>query len=246
MTDLKIEIYPDRTALIARSLSLVVDCINQAIAERGTCSIALAGGSTPKPLYEALAKVDLPWSQVQVFWGDERYVPTDHADSNAGMAKAAWLDLIPMPADNVHIVPTEYEQPVDAASQYEQTLRRVLGDETWPIVDITLLGMGDDGHTASLFPHTAALSVSDGLVTVGDKGGTPRITFTAPFINQSRHVIFVVAGQNKQTALTQVFATEANEAEYPSRKIQPEGELWWLLDAAAGEPLKEHPQAKLF
>ncbi len=234
MTAPQIEIHPDRSALIQRATQLVVQHIHQAIAARGMCSLALAGGSTPKPLYEALAKADLPWSQIQIFWGDERYVSIDHPDSNAGMAKAAWLDQVPLPVANIHCVPTDCATPAEAAEQYEATLRQHLGPEDWPAIDITLLGMGDDGHTASLFPHTAALTVSDRLVTVGEKSGAPRITFTAPFINKSRCVIFLVSGQNKQTALEHVFAVEDDDMAYPSRKIRPEGDLWWLLDADAG------------
>jgi 6-phosphogluconolactonase len=106
--------------------------------------------------------------------------------------------------------------------------------------------MGDDGHTASLFPHTAALSVSDRAVIVGNKGGEPRITFTAELINQSRCVIFLVAGESKQHALSQVFASNAVAMDFPSRLIQPQGELWWLLDAYAGKPLQNHPATQEF
>lgn len=246
MTAPQIEIYPDRSALVARARTLVLERIRTAIAERGVCFLALAGGSTPKPLYEALAKDDLPLSQLHIFWGDERYVPVSHPDSNAGAAKAAWLDQVPMPAAQVYTTPTAAENPAEAAEHYAQTIRRVMGDEEWPQFDVILLGMGDDAHTASLFPHTPALTVSDRLVTVGDKGGTPRITFTVPLINHSRSVLFLVSGENKQSALTQVFAAEADDMAYPSRKIRPEGELWWLLDAAAGAPLTALPNAQVF
>lgn len=246
MTTLHVEIHPDRTALVARSQALVSARIRSAIADRGTCFLALAGGSTPKPLYAALAKEDLPWEHVHIFWGDERYVPVDHPDSNAGMARAAWLDQVPFPPENIHIVPTLAADPAQAASQYEQTLHHVMGTQDWPQLDVVLLGMGDDGHTASLFPHTAALAVSDRLVTVGDKAGEPRITFTAPLINHSRCVIFLVSGRNKQPALSQVFAPDADENALPARKIRPQGELWWLLDAEAGAPLRTHPGVQIF
>ncbi|MBE7385266.1 MAG: 6-phosphogluconolactonase [Leptolyngbya sp. SIO1E4] len=245
MTTLQVEIHPDRAALVARSLTLVTERIRTAITERGTCALALAGGSTPKPLYEALAQEDLPWAQLHIFWGDERYVPVEHPDSNAGMAKAAWLDQVPIPAQQVHITPTHFAQPAEAAAQYEQTLRQAMGAD-WPSFDIVLLGIGDDAHTASLFPHTAALKVSDRLVTVGEKSGAPRITFTAPLINQSRCVIFLVSGHNKQTALTQIFAPEASEDTFPARKIRPQGELWWLLDSDAGEAVSSLAGVKIF
>jgi len=237
MTTLQIEIHPDRAALVARSLTLVTERIQAAVAARGTCTLALAGGSTPQPLYEALARAALPWSNLHIFWGDERYVPVDHPDSNAGMAKTAWLDQVDIPTDHIHITPTYFDDPAAAAADYEKTIKQVCNSD-WPQFDIILLGMGDDGHTASLFPHTSALEVSDRLITVGEKSGAPRITFTASFINHSRCVLFLVSGSNKQIALSQVFAAEGDDAAYPSRKIQPQGELWWLLDADAGEPLR--------
>lgn len=242
MPPVQIEIYPDRPALVARSLELVQQRIRTAVEVRGTCAIALAGGSTPKPLYEALAQLDLPWPNLHIFWGDERYVPIDHPDSNAAMAKAALLDQVPIPATQVHIIPTHFEQPADAAAAYEKLIKDVLGYQ--PTFDIVLLGMGDDGHTLSLFPHTAAVNVSDRLVTVGDKGGDPRITLTAPLVNQSRCVLFLVSGSNKQAALKEVFSPTASDLAFPARKIQPQGELWWLLDAAAGEAIQALPEAR--
>lgn len=230
-----VEVHGDRAALVERALALVVERIQAAVAERGQCYIALAGGSTPKPLYEALAKANLPWPQLHVFWGDERYVPIDHPDSNAGMAKAAWLDQVAIPPAQIHAVPTDADTTAAAADQYQTTLETVMGDS--PIFDVVLLGMGDDGHTASLFPHTPALGVSDRWVTVGNKGDNPRITFTVPLINQSRCVLFLVSGANKQPALEAVFTETADSNAYPSRLIQPQSELWWLLDEAAGAAL---------
>ncbi|HEY9889926.1 MAG TPA: 6-phosphogluconolactonase [Candidatus Obscuribacterales bacterium] len=244
MTTVQVEIHPDRAALVARSQQLVQARIQAAIAARGTCALALAGGSTPKPLYAALAQTDLPWSKLQIFWGDERYVPADHPDSNAGMAKAAWLDQVPIPPSHIHPMPTQFADPAAAAAAYEQTLHQVLGAN--PVLDIVLLGMGDDGHTASLFPQTAALGVRDRLVTVGTKGDEPRLTLTAPLINQSRCVIFLVSGESKQPALSAVFAPTGDDAAFPSRLIRPQGELWWLLDAAAGAPLQTWPNVQVF
>lgn len=230
-----VEVHGDRAALVERARDLVIEQIQTAIAARGVCYLALAGGSTPKPLYEALAQETLPWSCLHIFWGDERYVPIDHPDSNAGMAKAAWLDQVSIPAEQIYPVPTQAETPQAAADQYQTTLETVMGSA--PIFDVVLLGMGDDGHTASLFPHTPALTVSDRWATVGNKGDNPRITFTVPLINQSRCVMFLVSGENKQTALKTVFAETADSNQYPSRLIQPQGELWWLLDQAAGAVL---------
>lgn len=235
-----VEVLTDKTALVQRSLQLVLEKCHQAIAERGMFTLALSGGSTPKPLYEAIATQDLPWDKVQVFWGDERYVPPDHPDSNEGMARKAWLDQVPIPAANIHAMPTDDADPAVSAQRYERTLQEVFQTQAeLPALDVILLGMGDDGHTASLFPHTEALQVRDRLITVGNKDGQPRITFTAPLINQARCVIFMVAGASKQPALAQIFAPTADSATYPARLIQPAGELWWLLDAAAGQNLPQ-------
>ena len=235
----KVDIYPDRQALIAAALDAIVSRIQIAISERRVCTIALSGGSTPQPLYAALAQADLPWDRIQIFWGDERYVPATDPDSNYGMTKRVWLDLIPIPAANIHPMPTHFDRPELAAQEYERQILAYFGLETGsiPTFDIVLLGMGDDGHTASLFPHTAALSVSDRSIAVGDKDGQPRLTFTFPLLNRARWTIFLVAGASKQPALAEIFAPTGDMMAYPSRGIQPQGELLWLLDAAAGERL---------
>ena len=233
-----IEVLPTQTELIDRSLQIILDKLQTAIAERDQFTIALSGGSTPKPLYEAIAAQDLPWDKIHVFWGDERYVPPTHPDSNEGMARQAWLNKVPIPPANIHPMPTNEADPAVAAAKYDQQLREFFNIESGeiPIFDVVLLGMGDDAHTASLFPHTPALQVRDRLVTTGNKDGQPRITFTVPLINQARWVLFVVAGASKQPALAEVFAPEADAMTYPSRLIQPtDGELWWLLDQTAGQ-----------
>ncbi|MEC4892225.1 MAG: 6-phosphogluconolactonase [Oscillatoria sp. PMC 1051.18] len=235
-----VEVLPDKQGLIERSLSLILAKIQAAIAERGICTIALAGGSTPKPIYQAIATQNLPWDKIHVFWGDERYVPPDRPDSNQKMTREAWLNKVKIPAANIHPMPTLGADPQADAAKHDTELREFFGIEPgeYPIFDLILLGMGDDGHTASLFPHTEALSVSDRLVTVGNKDGEPRLSFTVPLINHARCVIFIVAGANKQTALERVFAPEASELTYPARLIAPTGELWWLLDESAGANLK--------
>jgi 6-phosphogluconolactonase len=235
-----VEILPDQQALVKRALDLILSNAETAIRERGQFTIALSGGSTPKPLYAALATQKLPWEKIHIFWGDERYVPPDHPDSNELMARGAWLDHVPLPPDNIHPVPTLEPTPELAAAKYEQQLKEFFHSPPgkFPSLDVVLLGMGDDAHTASLFPHTAALKVRDRLITVGNKDGNPRITFTHPFINSAKNVIFLVAGANKRQALAEVFAPASDDFTYPSRLIQPQGELWWLLDTAAGLELK--------
>ncbi|MDV3347621.1 6-phosphogluconolactonase [Leptolyngbyaceae cyanobacterium CCMR0082] len=234
----QVHVYVDKAALVAAATDQVIELIRDAIATRGRCSIALSGGSTPKPLYQALAQTDLPWEQLYIYWGDERYVPATHADSNAKMTYEAWLNHVAIPAENIFTVPTETDSPNSSADQYQQALATSFDTTEIPAFDIILLGMGDDGHTASLFPHTEALNETERWVTVGQKADQPRITLTAPVINQARHVMFLVAGANKQTALSQVFAPTADSATYPARLVSPTGELRWLLDqdASAGLP----------
>ena len=231
-----VEVLPDQAALIEKALDLVVAKANQAIADRGKFTIALAGGNTPRPLYERLATQDLPWEQVHVFWGDERYVPVTDPDSNEGMARQAWLDQISMPPENVHPIPTSAPDPAEAAQTYEQQLLRFWGISPGDFapLDVILLGMGPDGHTASLFPRTQALQVCDRMITVGNKDGQPRITFTVPLINHGRCVMFLVTGENKRPALAQIFGDQADPLEFPARFIQPHGPCIWLLDRAAG------------
>jgi 6-phosphogluconolactonase len=237
-----VEVLPEQAALIGRALELTLSKIQTAIQQRGLFTIALAGGSTPKPLYEAIATQQLPWDKIHIFWGDERYVPPDHPDSNQLMARRAWLDAVGIPAQNIHPMPTDETNPADAARKYEAHLQEFFQIQPgeFPSVDLNLLGMGDDGHTASLFPHTEALQVRDRLITVGNKDGQPRITFTVPTINHSRCVMFVVAGANKRPALAQVFAPIADDFTYPARLVQPQGELCWLLDRQAGQDLQLH------
>jgi 6-phosphogluconolactonase len=234
-----VEVLEDATVLQARSTELVIAKIHQSIELRGRCTIALAGGSTPKALYQSLAQQNLPWEKIQVFWGDERYVPPQHPDSNQKMAREAWLDRVNFPASNIHPMPTEANDPALDAGNYENEIKTCFGaaEGEFPRFDIILLGMGDDGHTASLFPHTPALDVCDRLVAVGNKDGQPRLTFTIPLINYADCVIFLVTGANKQTALAGVFAADGNPQQYPSRFIRPDGELYWLLDRAAGSKL---------
>lgn len=234
-----VEVLPDKQALIERSLEVVLSKMQAAIQEHGRCTIALAGGGTPKPLYEKLATQNLPWDKIHVFWGDERYVSADHPDSNQRMARQAWLDKVDIPSSNIHPMPTGGDSPAADADKHEAELQEFFGMPAgnFPHFDVILLGIGDDAHTASLFPHTDALNVQDRLITVGNKDGQPRITFTAPLINHAHSVIFIVAGSGKRPALAQIFAPEADALTYPSRLIQPQGELWWLLDESAGQEL---------
>jgi 6-phosphogluconolactonase len=234
-----VEILTSQQDLLDRALLIIMNKLEAAIAQKGRFTIALAGGNTPKPLYEAIARQPLPWDNIHVFWGDERYVPANHPDSNQKMARLAWLDRVAIPAANIHPMTTNALDPQIDAEQYQTEIEQFfqLKQGEMPSFDVILLGIGDDGHTASLFPHTQALQVRDRIVTVGDKDGQPRITLTIPALNMANCIIFLVGGANKQPALEQIFAPLGDELQYPSRSIQPQGELWWLLDSAAGEQI---------
>lgn len=244
----KIEILENKEALVAKAVAICTQKIANAIASQGRCTIALAGGSTPKPVYEALAKQNLPWDKLIVFWGDERYVAPDHPDSNQLMARQAWLDKVAIPESNIHPMPTDGESPAADAAKHEAHLREVFEISSgFPAFDLILLGMGDDGHTASLFPHTAVLHEREKAIAVGEKDKQPRLTFTVPLINQANCVLFLVAGANKNEAIGQILtdSTETDLAKesssamsdkdlsYPARLIKPQGELCWLLDRPA-------------
>lgn len=233
-----VEVLADKSALVERGHEIVLELISSTIEAQGRFTIALAGGSTPQPLYAALAEDSLPWSKIHVFWGDERYVPADHPDSNELMARNAWLDKIEIPPSNVHPMETTGENPQQDAQRHEAALKEFFDmSQGFPRFDLILLGMGDDGHTASLFPHTEALEEKERWVTVGNKDGQPRLTFSIPLINQAKCVLFLVAGENKRTALQHIFASQGDATAYPSRQIQPRGELLWLLDQAAAAEL---------
>ena len=171
----QVNICADKKTLIASAQEFIIKKIRDTINKQDICTIALAGGSTPKPIYEAIALSDLSWDKIQVFWGDERYVPPTHPDSNEKMAREAWLNKVKIPAENIHPMPTTGENPQLDAQKHDQEIKTFFGiNEGFPSFDIILLGMGDDGHTASLFPHTEALKKCDRLVTVGNNGDSLR------------------------------------------------------------------------
>ena len=235
-----VEVFSDKATLISKTKEIVLEKIAAAIKSHDLCTIALAGGSTPKPLYESLATCDLPWQKIHIFWGDERYVPADNVDSNQFMTRQVLLERIDIPDANIHPMPTSGMSPEKDAATHEEELIsffKLLPGE-FPTFDLIILGMGDDGHTASLFPNTEVLKENQKLVSVGSKSDQPRLTFTVPLINQAKSVLFLVSGANKKEVLGKVFAKDEDSYLFPARLIQPQGELRWLLDEAAGKLLK--------
>ena len=245
-----LNVQPDGTALTRLAASAVVFWARKAIERRGRFHIALSGGSTPRTLFELLATAEFArqilWERVHVWWGDERDVPPDHADSNFRMANEALLRHVPLPAENVHRVRTELGAEA-AAADYEHEILAAFemqpGAGGWPVFDLLLLGMGDDGHTASLFSGSAALEPGERLVLANrvEKLHTTRITFTAPLINAADTVIFLVAGAGKAPMLRRVLLGEYDAVALPSQSIMPAGKLFWMTDAAAAAQVAEGP-----
>lgn len=206
----------------------------------GQISVALSGGSTPKPVYQRLAagyRDAIPWQRVLLFWGDERFVPHDSPHSNYRMAEEAMIDPLSLPAANIHPVPTDLPDPADAARQYELTLRRELGGDS-PALDLLLLGLGDDGHTASLFPGSPALQelAHDTAVAQAPAEPRTRITLTLPMIGRAREIIFLVSGRGKHGPLRTILdAPETARQLYPAGMIRPAGTILWIVDREAYE-----------
>jgi len=232
-------------AAIAKSAALVfVQAAASAVRDRGSFTVALAGGSTPKALYGLLAadsilRSQVPWDKMHLFFGDERHVGPEHPESNFRMATEAMISKAPLRADQVTRIKGEYEDTERAAREYEQGLRAhfKLKDGEYPRFDLLLAGMGNEGHTLSLFPGTKALH-ADGRIAVRNWVGklyTERITITAPAANNAAQIIFMVTGADKALALKGVLEGPFEPDQLPAQLLQPiNGKLLWLVDAAAG------------
>lgn len=234
----------DEAEEVARAAALrFVELAQSAINARGRFSVALSGGSTPKQMYQLLAsdefKEQIDWAKVHVFFGDERCVPPNHADSNYRLADEALLSRVQLPARNVHRMMGEGDAAA-GARLYEDELQTFFAGLPWPRFDLVLLGMGDDGHTASLFPDTAALIEQRAWVAANwvDKLNAYRITLSAPAINHAAHVVFLVTGAGKAERLAEVIHVERAMERLPSQLIRPaNGTLEWFLDKAAAARL---------
>ncbi len=241
-----IRIFPDVEALSKAAAAEFVRCAGEAIAARDRFTVALSGGSTPKRLYQLLTtesyRSQIDWDRVEIFWGDERCVPPDHKDSNYRMAREAMLAQLPIPAEHIHRMEAERSDREAAARGYEAVLARVFGVSIGgepPAIDLILLGMGPDGHTASLFPHTKALDETRRWVVPNHvpQLNTDRLTLTRPILNRGREVLFLVAGADKAERLVEVLAGPPDPKRLPSQSIQPEGQLVWFVERAAAARL---------
>ena len=236
MSDRSIKVVADAGQIAATAAEEICLAADAAIAARGNFSIALAGGSTPKTLYQLLGSEryakGIDWKNWHIYFGDERCVPPAHPDSNYRMANESLLSRVPIPADNVHRMKGEIE-PQQAAMEYGQMLKQNFGDGG---LDVILLGMGDDGHTASLFPHTAALAETRHRCVANyvEKMGVWRVTLSAPFINQAGQVIVMVSGGGKAKRIEQVLQGPLDPQNLPIQMIQPtSGQMLWIMDASA-------------
>jgi len=236
VSEAKIEILTDLQALSHRVAAWLLEL---AVAKAGAFAVCLSGGSTPQGLYEHLAEAPyldaFPWSRTHWFWGDERFVPHNDALSNYRMARVALLSRVPIPANNIHAIPTEGLSPETAAAAYQSELKSFYGAERLdlrrPLFDVNLLGLGPDGHTASLFPGNAILAERDKWVAavVGAKPEA-RITLTYPALESCRHAAFLVAGDAKRAIFRRL---RDGDKSLPAARLHPAGTLWMFADAAA-------------
>ena len=238
----KVLVFSDREALSRAAAERLAEVVEATLATKSRVAIALAGGSTPRRLYEILAQIyrdRLPWNRIHLFWGDERFVPADHPSSNYRMAHDALLRHLPTHPRRVHPILTDAESPEDAAAAYEVTLWQFFQNPQ-PAFDLTLLGLGDDGHTASLFPEntpqTALAEDSTGrqveaVVAPPRYAVRRRITLTLPALNASRHVFFLVAGEGKRDVLRTVL--DDADAALPAAHVRAQETLTWFVDEAA-------------
>jgi len=249
---LDVRVSPVAAEVALAAAKLFADTVSTVAASRGVARVAISGGSTPKTMFEFLADPShpfagsIPWSKLQLFWVDERCVPPTHPESNYGMTLAAMLSKVPLPAENVHRMEGELD-PEEASWRYEAEIRNTFkleGAET-PTFDLILLGLGPDGHTASLFPHTEGLNEMSRICMANHvpQKDTWRLTLTWPVITQGRTVAFLIEGEEKAAMVGTVFTGAYDPETYPAQLIRPaNGKLLLLLDAAAAAGLPGAPQ----
>lgn len=241
MTAPDIRVFADLNALSAAAAEALVATLSHAVRANGRGSLVLSGGSTPRTLYQLLASAwrdEIPWKAVHLFWGDERYVPHADQHSNYHLAKEALLDHVPCPTANIHPMPTDFADPDAAARAYDATLHRYFGDRP-PRFDLVLLGLGEEGHTASLFPRSPALAERTRWTCAVTAPVNPprRLTLTIPALHHAAAIYFLVAGSSKAHALSEVLKATADPTLYPAIGIRSDAGtvIWWVDQDAAGE-----------
>jgi 6-phosphogluconolactonase len=249
----EVRIVEDADTLAVEAAIEFARLASDAVDTRDLFTVALSGGSTPRRLYSILAgepwRSQLPWTKMHFFWSDERHVPPDHPDSNYRMAHEALLSRVPVPAENIHRIKGEESDAAQAAADYQREIQNAchLTADQEPRFDLVLLGLGSDGHTASLFPGTEALSEGEHFVVANwvEKLNANRLTLTLPVLNNAMNVIFLVSGRDKADILRAVLEGD-HAGEYPAQLVQPTaGRLLWLVDSDAAASLSPIAQNQL-
>jgi len=243
---LDVYVFPDIEALSRQAARLIIEAAEKGVKRKGFFTLALSGGNTPQRLYTLLAEEYrnlMPWHLTYLFWGDERNVPRDSLESNYHLAYETLISKIPIPAKNIHPVPTSPGNPEAAASEYENKIKKIFKARGVTSFDLVLLGLGMDGHTASLFPGDPILNEKEKWVAAVNAPPSyqtiERITLSLPAINNADQAIFMVTGSGKKDVVKTILSGSAEEGgNFPAALVQPKEELKWLLDADASEGLK--------
>ena len=233
-----IHAYPNKEKLVAATTERIADCMEQAIQKNGLCNMALSGGKTPGGIFSLLAsnpyRDRLDWSRLHIFWGDERMVPPEHQDSNFRLVQETLLDHIKMPDENVHRMRGEIA-PEEAAKEYAELLHDHFKGSL-PCFDLMLLGLGEDGHTASLFPETDAVEECEkhAVAVFVPKLDAWRVTLTLPVLNAARKILFLVSGKSKSKMVQRIMSNKQPAKEIPATMVNPQnGEIHWMMDSEA-------------
>ena len=241
---MQVVIYPDTNTLSHEAAQYIVRLATEAIVSHGRFSIAISGGSPPRVLYGLLGdepyRNQINWSQVEIFWSDERCVPPDSSDSNYQLAQEVLFSKLSISASQIHRMPADKPDRDAASLEYTQEMQRAFGTDGIPSFDLLQLGMGPEGHTASLFPHQPSLHEQQRLVMPVNvpKPPPPRLTFTPPLLNAAKHVLFLVTGSDKADAVQAVLEGGYQPEEYPAQIVRPpHGDVTWMLDTAAAGKL---------
>jgi len=244
-----IVVFPDIEKMTYSAADYVVKVAQESIASHGRFTFALSGGTTPRKLYALLAtepyRSQMAWEKVEIFWSDERCVPPDDAESNYHLAQEVLFSKLTLSPSQIHRMPADEADRDAAAEQYSQEMQRVFG-ETLPHFDLIQLGMGPEGHTASLFPHQLSLQEQQRLVipVTVPKPPPPRLTITPPLLNAARYILFLVTGREKADAVQAVLEGDYQPDEYPAQIVQPhQGQVTWMFDKAAATKLTKLPSS---
>lgn len=242
MDDAEVREFADLDSLSVHAAASAVDVINDAVRLTGRCSLALSGGETPRGLYRLLGsqhREHVPWARVHIFWGDDRYVPKEHPASNYRLARETLLDHVPCPPGNIHAMPTHLASAAEAAATYDRTLKQHFGDAGGPAFDLNILGIGEDAHTASVFPGSPAVAEGKCWVLDVHTPATPptRLTLTLPALSHSTNIHVLVAGAAKAAALRHALSADSDPHRYPASGIRRGSGVVWFVDGAAAQDL---------